>query len=440
MDLIEPWTSEQRADHVSLLAGVHHDMERDRRSLWLTANESLLSQTASHYLGVPLANHYYNGAGGADQVVSNPFTPFMSRGRPGVAGLVQAAEASASQMLGAAAVNLNCLSGIHAMMCIILALSDPGETVMSLAVADGGHFSTPHIVSRTGRRWVPAPCRNSTGLIDAVQVSRLAPTHRPALLYLDGAYELEPQDVAALRQALPARSMLVYDVSHQLGLIMGRALPSPLDHGADAICGNTHKSFPGPHRGMIAYRAQGLAKRANDVIDGGLYSSNQPGTLIPLAISILEMEACGVDYASRVVQNARHLAGALEARGWPLRRCTTGEHTLTHQFHVLADELGEPRPLYQRFATNNIMLGFDNCLGGRPFMRLGTQEITRRGMAGDKIDLLADLLVRAAKGDDVRVAVQDVVGAHNDVAFSFDAYQKPNGNLETEGKDPHVGR
>ncbi|MER7282674.1 hypothetical protein ABT369_50420 [Dactylosporangium sp. NPDC000244] len=399
-----------------LLAAVDRDAARDRHTLWLTANEGLMSRSAARYLDSDFANRYFSGGGDADAVVTNPYTPFMSRGRPGLARLVATAGWRAARMLDAAAVNLDCLSGIHAMTCAILALTDPGDTVMSLEVGDGGHYATQHIVRRCGRRWVPAPVDPETWLVDTGRLR----ADGVRLLYLDGSYELRPQDVRAIRRALGPDVRLVYDISHSLGLVMGGALPSPLSLGADAVCGNTHKTLPGPHRGLIAYREKDLAVHADGIIGGGLYSSNHPVTLAALCVTILEIDRWGKALARQTVANARHLAAALADRGWPVRQTGPGTHTDTHQVHVLSESLGEHRLLYGRFSASNIALGFDNCLGRRTFIRLGTQEVTRRGMTGQHLDAIADLLFAAGSGRDVSAEVARIALGHQRVHFSFD--------------------
>jgi glycine/serine hydroxymethyltransferase len=402
-----------------LLAAVDRDAERDRRTVWLTANEGFMSRTAASYLSSAFSNRYYGGPGDEDAVVTNPYTPFMSRGRPGMAGLVDAASAAAAEMLGAASVNVNCLSGINAMTSAILALSEPGDVVMSLPVSEGGHYATQHVVERCGRRWVPLPVDGRTGALRPAAV-RGPCSPDVELVYLDSSFELSQLDVAGIRRFLGDRAALVYDASHTMGLIMGGMLPSPLALGADALCGNTHKTLPGPHRGLIAYRTAQVAERADAVIEGGLYSSNHLISLTALCVTLLEMHRWGRDYARQVVANANWLAGALAGLGWEVRENGDGRFTRTHQVHALSERLGPHRLLYVRFAASNIALGFDNCLGEGTFIRLGTQEVTRRGMKEAEMDELADLLVRAASGQDVSAAAAGLALRHDNAHYSFD--------------------
>jgi len=416
------WSAQTEASDSSLgelLASVDRDVERDRRTLWLTANEGFMSRTAASYLGSEFSNRYYSGPGDEDAVVTNLYTPFMSRGRPGVAGLVETASAAAAEMLGAASVNLNCLSGINAMTSAILALSEPGDVVMALAVRDGGHFATQHVVERCGRHWASLPVDGRTGSLRPDAARGPLPSD-VRLVYLDSSFELSPLDVAGIRRFVGDRVALAYDASHTMGLIMGGVLPSPLTLGADALCGNTHKTLPGPHRGLIAYRTAQVAQRADAVIESGLYSSNHLISLMALAVTLLEMRRWGRDYAHQVVANANRLAAALSRLGWEVRVGGDGWFTRTHQVHVLSERLGRHRPLYVRFAASNIALGFDNCLGEGTFIRLGTQEITRRGMMEADMEELAQLLVHAASGQNVSAAAAGLAMRHDTAHYSFD--------------------
>src|SRR6266568_6546092 len=108
---------------------IRKDEQTDANFLHLTSNEPYVSNTARAFANSRLADRYYFG-GGDDELVD--FGAFTSLGLPGVAALVHAAEEATKEMLGAAEVNLNCLSGVHAMMCAILSTTEPGDTVMTV--------------------------------------------------------------------------------------------------------------------------------------------------------------------------------------------------------------------------------------------------------------------------------------------------------------------
>jgi glycine/serine hydroxymethyltransferase len=306
------------------------------------------------------------------------------------------------------------------MMCTILSTTEPGDTVMSVALAHGGHFGTRYIVERTGRTHLASSYDYQAGCFDLERMARDFHAAGARALYLDASYYLTPHDVRGMRAALGEDAVIIYDASHTLGLIMGGQFQAPLLEGADVVCGNTHKTLPGPHKGMVAFRDAGLAATANDIIDCGLYSSPHLFSMIPLATTILEMREYGKAYAAQIIANSNALARALAAKGLPVRAAGPDRYSENHQVHVLSESLGQHRELYGRLLRSNVVVGFDNSLGGDVFIRLGTQEITRRGMTEGQMELIADLLHRGLTGEEFPGEVAALMARHQRVEFSFD--------------------
>lgn len=420
MSVAEPTAPTEMVDIDVLRRGLLSDIAANATCLSLTANESFMSNSARAFMSSELSDRYFSGPGDADGVVSNPYGPFMSRGLPGVSALVAAAEAAAREMLGAAVVSLSCLSGVHAMTCVLLAVTDPGDTVVSLGVPAGGHFGTQTIVERTGRQHVSAPYDFDTLGVDLDALAAQWRAHRAKVLYLDSSYYLQPHDLRGLREAVGSDATIVYDASHTLGLIMGGRFQQPLQEGADIVCGNTHKTLPGPHKALVAFRDAEHGRRALDVIDAGLYSSPHLAHLVPLAMTILEMRKFGRAYAAQVVANAVALAQQLSDHGFEVRRIPGGEYTRNHQIHVFPKDGGLPRDIYVRLLRSNIVVGFDNAFGGRPYMRLGAQQLTRRGMDEDQMRVVADMLRRGIDGADLRSEVEKFMRNYGKARYSFD--------------------
>lgn len=344
---------------------------------------------------------------------------------PGVESLVTAAEEAAKEMLGAVEVNLNCLSGVHAMMCAILSTTDPGDTVMTVHHDHGGHFATKGIVGRIGRRHVFTPAYDFDQLVfDAQAMAHACQQADVKALYLDVSYYLNPHNLQEIRQAVGDDVIIIYDASHTMGLIMGGQFQAPLREGADVICANTHKTLPGPQKGMIAFGDHRLGAQANDIINGYLYSSPHTTPLIALATTILEMKEYGADFAKQIIANSNALGMALEKRGHKLRRANTGRHSENHQVHLFTDHINHDyMKLYKQFVDNSITLAFDDpaILNGGRFIRLGTQEITRRGMKEADMETIADFLDKSLKGttslsDQVEAFAASFRKAH----YSFD--------------------
>jgi len=132
-------------DNQKILEGVSFDLVRNNNLLHLTANENQMSDTARSFLGSKLSERYYFGGGDEQSTVD--FGHLVGLGLPGCADLINSAEEAAKKMLHAKSVNLNVLSGVHAMMSAILSVSQVGDSIMTVHENDGGHFATKGIVS-----------------------------------------------------------------------------------------------------------------------------------------------------------------------------------------------------------------------------------------------------------------------------------------------------
>jgi fluorothreonine transaldolase len=400
-------------------AGIRADEEQVAMSLNITANEALMSRTARTFLNSDLVDRYYSGGGDAHGVNDSlPF--FTSRGLPGVAALVDAGMRAAADMLGASQVNLSCLSGVHAMMCAIMATTEPGETVMTVGLDHGGHFGTQTIVERSGRRIAETVYRFDTLTFDVERTAAAFAAAHAHALYLDVSFCLSPHPLRELRAAIGPSPTIIYDASHTLGLIMGGRFQDPFAEGADVICGNTHKTLPGPHKGMIAFREPELAARASGIIDNALYSSPHGMSMVALATTLLEMRDYGRDYASQIIANSNALGAALDARGASVRIAATGRYSENHQVHLMLDTLGSGADLVRRLAISNIVANLNNTLGGRLYLRIGAQEVTRRGMREPEMEQVAALIIDSLDGHDRSDEVAALVSRYPHVHYSYD--------------------
>lgn len=390
---------------------------RNLEFLHLTANESQLSETAGRFLGSKLSERYYVGAGENDIV---DFGAFTQLGFKGVAALVADAEDAACQMLGGSVVNLNCLSGVHAMTSAILSTTDPGDTVMTVHHDHGGHFATSTILERTGRKNVFAAYDLHKLKFDAEKTARIFKKSKANAFYMDVSYYINPHNLKELRQALGKRAIIIYDASHTMGLIMGQAFQNPFKEGADVICANTHKTLSGPQKGMIVFRDKVFGEKANAIINKGLYSSPQLHHVIALAITILELKKYGEKYARQVIANSNSIGHAFSQLGYLVRIANTGRFSENHQTHVFIDDKGDRLELYKKLVRNNISTNFDKLLGEKAFIRVGTQEVTRRGMKAKEMKQIAAFIDRAFKGENVKKEVVSFNQAFNKIFYSFD--------------------
>lgn len=403
------------------LNSIRVEERRNADFLHMTAYENQMSKTARSFMGSKIDERYYMG-GGTDGVMD--FGDFTAMGFKGVEDLVSVAKDAAKQMLFAADVNLNVLSGVHAMMSSILATTEPGDTVMTVPLEWGGHFATKGILDRVGRKHLFADYDYGNLRFDAEKIGAQFQQHHVKALYLDVSYYLNPHNLREIREAVGPDAIIIYDASHTMGLIMGQQFQAPLKEGADIICANTHKTLPGPHKGMIAFRDLSMAKKANAIIDGSLYSTTHMTHIIALSIAILEMKEFGKEYATQIIANSNAIAEAFDRLGYTVRRANTGRYSENHQAHVFIDTKGDRIALYRNLLRNSIDTNFQSSeltVGHKTFMRIGTAEVTHLGMKEPQMATIAGLMDRALAGTDVRTEVAALNHAFPDIHYSFDA-------------------
>ena len=400
------------------LSDVQLDEERNNTLLHLTANEPFMSEMSRAALSLRIGERYYFGGGDDEGVVD--FQPSTHLGLPGTQSIVDQASVALKRMLGAAEINLGCLSGVHAMMCAVLCTTKPGDVVMSVGLESGGHFATKSIIENVGRKHISAPYDTATMSFDVDELKSVYEQSGCSAFYMDVSFYLHPHNLKEIRAALGPDAIIIYDASHTIGLIMAGAFQDPFREGANVICANTHKTLPGPQKGLIAFRDADFGKKANEIINGGLYSSPHTGSMVSLSIAILEIDEYGVDYASQVIKNANALGAALELHGLNIRKAKTGRFSENHQVHLLTDEIGQYRDLYRKIVANNISVNFADALGGGMFIRLGTQEITRRGMKENDMRTIADFMVASFDGRDIASEVSDFISQYQHAHYSFD--------------------
>lgn len=402
------------------LDAISADAKRNSEFLHLTANEAQMSETARTFLDSKLNERYYMGGGDEDSVVN--LGTFTALGLKSVEDLVAAATEATKEMVGAKDVNLNVLSGVHSMMSSILATTEPGDMVMTVPIEYGGHFATVGILERIGRKQIFADFDYKNLRFDVEKIAKKFKENNIKAFYMDVSYYLNPHNLKEIRKAIGEKPIIIYDASHTMGLIMGQEFQSPLKEGANIISANTHKTLPGPHKGMLMFRDQELADKANAIIDGCLYSSNHLIHLVPLAITLLEMKEFGRGYAKQIIANSNAIAKAFDELGYEVRRANTGHYSEDHQAHVFLPEDKDPIKLYKMLVRNNISTNFEGkeLSGGSWFIRVGTQELTRRGMKEKDMTEIANLMDKAMKGENVRNKVLSFNRRFKKIHYSFD--------------------
>lgn len=365
--------------------------------LHLTANETLLSPLAQSVLSTSLANRYLLEHLDMRRDSPSRLNNFLFRGLDRINIIERSATDVCRELFGADYVEFRCLSGLHAMQTTFAALSRPGDKIMRISTKDGGHFLTEMICRAFGRQSCVYAFRDICE-IDLERTREVFERERPILLYIDAMNYLFPFPIRELKE-ICGDVPLVYDASHTLGLIAGGQFQDPLGEGADILQANTHKTFFGPQKGIIVGKSRSLMERISYMLSNGMVSSQHTASTLALFIALHEMYEEGREYASRVLENARHLAKALSERGVPLLAVERG-FTRNHMFFVDARPLGAGPALAERLLDANISVNRVVAFEHIDALRIGVQELTRRGYTWDDLELIADWIAGLLLGDE----------------------------------------
>ncbi|MFI7633013.1 DegT/DnrJ/EryC1/StrS family aminotransferase [Nonomuraea sp. NPDC049400] len=361
----------------------------------LVPSENRLSPTAS----APLRYDFYN------RYFFNPTLDsrqWFFRGAQGVGDIeTTVAVPVLRQLARAQHVNVRPISGMSAMTLVLLALGgSTGESVISIKQSCGGHYATSSMIARVGRR--PLTVGQEQGRIAPDELRALLKEHQPSLVYLDLQNSLSEIDVASVveivREISP-RTRVHADVSHTLGLVLGGAHRNPLDDGADTMGGSTHKTFPGPQKGVLFTRDDELAEQIRQA-QFEMISSHHFADTLALALAAVEFETFGVKYAAQVIHNARLLGSKLIDAGFDVVKGTP-EITDCHQVWVACGSDFDAMDFADGLAEAGVRVNVSAELprfDGRFALRLGLSEITFEGGHDHSVAQLADIFAMVRGG------------------------------------------
>ncbi|WP_432035778.1 serine hydroxymethyltransferase [Streptomyces cucumeris] len=389
------------------LAGIIlSELDRVSSGLQLIAAENFTSPAVLAALASPLANKYAEGYPGARHHGGCELVDIAER----------VAQDRAKALFGAEHANVQPHSGSSAVLAAYAALLRPGDTVLAMALPHGGHLTHGSPANFSGRwfDFVGYGVDPATGLIDYDQLRGLARTHRPKAIVCGSISYPRHPDYAAFRDvADEVGAYLIADAAHPIGLVAGKAAPSPVPY-ADVVCATTHKVLRGPRGGMLLCGAE-LAERVDRAVFPFTQGGAQMHTVAAKAVAFGEAAAPSFTaYAQRVVANARVLADALVAEGLAV---TTGG-TDTHMITADTAPLGlDGRTARGRCAASGIVL--DTCAlasatepgGCVKGLRLGTAAVTTQGMGAPEMERIAALIGTALRDERVvREKVAELAG------------------------------
>ncbi len=327
----------------------------------------------------------------------------------------------ARTLFHAAFVEARVLSGSLANLYAFMALARPGDPVMVIPEAAGGH-ATHHLHGAAGLYGLTIheiPFDPAAMNVDLDALAQRAREIRPRIIAIGASLVLFPYDLAAIRRiADDAGARVMFDAAHVSGLIAGGAFPSPLDHGVDILTMSTYKSFGGPPGGLVLTNDPGVAERLDRIAYPGLTANSDVGRMAALAVAEADLSAHGHSYAHRCIENARALASALRAEGFAVMAESAG-YTCSHHIAVDARPLGGGTSASRRLEPANILatgipLPVSVVEGDYNGLRLGTQEVTRWGMGPAEMIRIARFMARRALAGERPEAIRRDVAALRD--------------------------
>jgi glycine hydroxymethyltransferase len=382
-------------------AAIAREAQRQEDNLELIPSENAASLAVLEAQGSVLTNKYAEGYPGKRYY----------GGCEHVDVVEQLAIDRAKALFGAEFANVQPHSGSQANMAVYFSQLQPGDTILAMNLAHGGHLTHGSPVNFSGRWFKVVPYGVSEGdeRIDYDAVRSLAREHRPKMIVAGHSAYPRVIDFATFRAAADeVGAKLFVDMAHFAGLVAAGVHPSPVPH-SDFVTTTTHKTLRGPRGGMI------LARAAEEkAINSSVFPGNQGGPLMHViaakAVALREAATPAFrSYQEQVVKNAKALAAGLSRRGFRLVSGGTDNHLLLLDLRKteLTGKVAQETLDRARITANKNTVPFETR---SPFVtsgvRMGTPTVTTRGMGEGEMDEIAELIARALKhvGDEAALA------------------------------------
>ena len=387
-------------------AAMQRELARQRRNIELIASENIVSPAVMAAMGSVLTNkyaegypskRYYGGCAHIDEVEN-------------------IAIERAKKLFGAEHVNVQPHSGVQANVAVYFALLEPGDTVLGMSLADGGHLTHGSPVNISGKyfKFVPYGVDEKTQMINYDHVRELALEHKPKLIVVGASAYPRVFDFERLSNiAKEVGAYLMVDMAHIAGLVATGEHPSPIPY-ADVVTTTTHKTLRGPRGGMILCKEE-LGKK----IDKAIFPGTQGGPLehIIAAKAVCFGEALKPEfkeYQRQIIRNCQALANALKKYGFNLISGGSDNHLILldlRNFHITGKEL--EKRLDEVYITVN-----KNAIPNDPEspfitsgIRIGTPAVTTRGFVEEDMEKIAEFIYLTCtdfenKADEIRAGVE----------------------------------
>jgi glycine hydroxymethyltransferase len=400
-------------------AAVAAEAERQESGLELIASENFVSTAILEAAGSVLTNKYAEGYPGKRYYGGCEFVDVVE----------SLAITRAKALFGAEHANVQPHSGAQANMAVLLATLSPGDTILGMNLAHGGHLTHGHPLNFSGKYFdiVPYGVTRDDERIDYDEVARLAAERKPKLVIAGAsAYSriIDFERLGAIARA--AGALLMVDMAHIAGLVAAGLHPSPVPH-ADFVTSTTHKTLRGPRGGIILCR-EAHAK----AIDRALFPGVQGGPLMHIiaAKAVCLKQAADpafTAYQQQVVANARALAAGLAGAGFRVVSGGTDNHlVLLDVFSKgLTGKVAEAALGRAAITVNKNAIPFDtNPPLVASGIRLGTPAVTSRGFAAAEMATVASLITRVLAAPDDAAVAAAVKGEVEQLCQTFPLYRR----------------
>lgn len=392
---------------------VMKETNRQRNKIELIASENFVSETVMEANGTPLTNKYAEGYPGKRYYGGCEYVDIVEN----------LAIERAKELFGAQYANVQAHSGAQANMAVFFALLTPGDTVLSMSLAHGGHLSHGSPVNMSGKYFniVPYGVTEDTNTIDYDEVRRLALEHKPKLILAGASAYPRTIDFEKFSEiAKEVGAYLMVDMAHIAGLVAAGCHPSPVPY-ADVVTTTTHKTLRGPRGGLILTNNEELAKKINKAIFPGIQGGPLMHTITAKAVCFKEALAPEFKaYQQQIVKNAKALSEGLLEEGFQLVSGGTDNHLMLvnltetgvtgKEAEKLLDDVG--------ITVNKNAIPFDTK---SPFItsgiRIGTPATTSRGFVEEDMHEIAKLIKLTITDfensqDEVRARVKALCDKH----------------------------
>jgi len=393
------------------------ELKRQRDNIELIASENIVSRAVLEAMGTVLTNKYAEGYPGRRYYGGCEYVDIAE----------EIARNRAKELFGAEHANVQPHSGAQANMAVYLATLKPGDTVLGMNLAHGGHLTHGSPVNASGilYNFVAYGVREDTHTIDYEEVRKAAFKHRPRLIVAGASAYPRIIDFEKLGEiANEVGALLMVDMAHIAGLVAAGLHPNPVPH-AHFVTTTTHKTLRGPRGGMILCR-----KSWAQAIDKAVFPGTQGGPLMHIiaakAVALGEaLQPSFKTYAENVVKNAKVLAEALQAEGLNLVSGGTDNHLMlvdTRNLNITGKDAEHVLDSV-RITVNKNAIPFDPT---SPFVtsgiRIGTPAVTSRGMGEEAMKTIAGVIAMTLKNPKDETVLNKARGIVKELTEQYPLY------------------